>query len=193
VLAHFDDSSIVVYQAYRLAIARHALEKQEFGGPEFSFSRMSWIKPNFLWMMYRSAWATAEGQEMVLGVRISRTFFEEILRATVWSSPSPGSSEPRADWQTRLASSQVRLQWDPDHDPVGIKLERRAIQLGLRGEMLRAYGTSEVREIIDMTPLIAEQRAFTRCEDWPRLQTPVEAVYTPRDAAAGTNIGLEVL
>jgi hypothetical protein len=44
---------VVVYQAYKPSIAQFAVENQCLGGPDFSFNRMSWIKPNFLWMMYR--------------------------------------------------------------------------------------------------------------------------------------------
>jgi hypothetical protein len=55
ILACFDEESIVVYQAYSPAIGRFAARHGYFGG-EFSYSRMSWIKPNFLWMMYRSNW-----------------------------------------------------------------------------------------------------------------------------------------
>ena len=40
---------------------------------------MSWIKTNFLWMMYRSGWASKRNQEKVFAVRISRKGFEEIL------------------------------------------------------------------------------------------------------------------
>ncbi|GET40082.1 hypothetical protein MiSe_48900 [Microseira wollei NIES-4236] len=57
ILAQFDDESIVVYQAYRPAIGHFAASHGYFGG-EFSLNRMSWIKPNFLWMMYRSGWGT---------------------------------------------------------------------------------------------------------------------------------------
>lgn len=190
ILAHHDDSSVIVYQAYRPAIARFALDHGVFGGPEFSFSRMSWIKPNFLWMMYRSAWGTAEGQEMVLAIRLSRTFFEQVLRSAVSSSYAPGSDETRTEWRARLGSSQVRLQWDPDHDPSGARLPRRAIQLGLRGDMLHAYATSEIREIIDMTPFIADQRGNIRPERWGSLQTPVENAYTPADPSVAQSIGL---
>ena len=45
----------------------------------FSYSRMSWIKTNFLWMMYRCGWATKRNQERVLAIRITRQGFEEIL------------------------------------------------------------------------------------------------------------------
>ncbi len=191
ILAHADASTIVVYQAYLPAIAAFALKNGVLGGPEFSFSRMSWIKPNFLWMMYRSAWATSPGQETVLGLRISRTFFEHILRSAVPSSHTAYSQDSREQWQNRLASSQVRLQWDPDHDPSGGKLERRAIQLGLRGETLRAYATSELQELVDMTPLIVQQRANASRKLWPSLRTPIENVYLPEDQTVGVAIGLD--
>lgn len=50
-----------------------------FGGPDYKFERMTWIKTNFLWMMYRSGWATKPGQNRILAIRISRDGFEEIL------------------------------------------------------------------------------------------------------------------
>ena len=77
ILAHYDQESIVVYQAYKPSIGLHAVAEGKLGGPEFSFSRMSWIKPNFLWMMYRSGWGTKKGQEMTLGLRIKRSFFDQ--------------------------------------------------------------------------------------------------------------------
>jgi hypothetical protein len=180
-----------VYQAYRASIARFAIENGAFGGPEFSFSRMSWVKPNFLWMMYRSAWATSEGQEVVLGLRVGRKFFEHVLRSAVTSSHGPGATETRAEWQARLASADVRLQWDPDHDPSGKKVERRAIQLGLRGDTLRAYGKAELRQVIDMSPFIVEQRQHIAQDKWALLRTPAEAVYVPTDAGIGPIIGLD--
>jgi hypothetical protein len=67
VLAQYDDDAVVVYQAYRPSIGAFAAEHGYFGG-EFSLSRMSWIKPNFLWMMYRCGWARKEGQERVLAL-----------------------------------------------------------------------------------------------------------------------------
>src|SRR5215468_10342470 len=85
ILAQFDDESVVVYQAYRPAIGRFAAEHGYFGGP-FSLERMSWVKPNFLWMMYRCGWGTKEGQEVVLGLRIRRAFFEGLLFQAVPSS-----------------------------------------------------------------------------------------------------------
>src|ERR1043165_4803179 len=78
VMAQFDEETVVVYQAYRPSIGLFAAKHGYFGG-DFSLNRMSWIKPNFLWMMYRSGWATKEGQEVVLAVWIARATFDAIL------------------------------------------------------------------------------------------------------------------
>ncbi len=142
-------------------------------------------------MMYRSAWATSQGQEAVLAIRLSRSFFEQLLREAVASSHAADSGETREGWQARVRTSEVRLQWDPDHGPTGGKLERRALQLGLRGATLRAFATSEIREIVDMTPFVAEQRPHARREGWAELQTPVEDVYRLLDPAVGSNIGID--
>jgi hypothetical protein len=74
ILAQFDDRTVVVYQAYSSTIGLYAVEHGRFGG-DFSYARMSWIKPNFLWMMYRSAWGIKANQEITLALRIRREFF----------------------------------------------------------------------------------------------------------------------
>jgi Domain of unknown function (DUF4291) len=109
ILANFDAESIVVYQAYRPAIGRYAAEHQRFGG-EFSFARMSWIKTNFLWMMYRSGWATKPDQEVTLAIRIRRAGFDQLLREAVHSSFVADSYGDQAAWADAVARSSVRLQ-----------------------------------------------------------------------------------
>ena len=101
---------------------------------------MSWIKPNFLWMMYRSGWGTKEGQEITLALRLRRAFFDSLLGQAVPSTWDRERFASEAEWKRAVADSSVRLQWDPDHDPSGAKVERRALQLGLRGEVLEAFG-----------------------------------------------------
>ena len=125
-----DDASIVVYQAYRPAIADFAVKHQRFGG-EFSYHRMSWIKPNFLWMMFRAGWATKEGQERILAVRLRRGFFDDVLRDAVPSSFDPARHASHDDWKAAIETSDVRLQWDPDHDPSGRPLARRVVDDGV--------------------------------------------------------------
>lgn len=176
ILAHHDETSVIVYQAYRPSIGRYAIEHGRFGGPDYSFARMSWIKPNFLWMMYRCGWGLKEGQEIILGLRIRRTFFNKLLDAAVPSTFDASSHDTHQAWKDAVATSEVRQQWDPDHAPSGAKLPRRAIQLGLRGDLLRAFATTELLEVIDMTEFVAQQRAFAQ-DDNPKLMTPLESVF----------------
>src|SRR4051794_29690087 len=52
---------------------------------------MSWVKPNFLWMMYRSGWGAKEGQEVTLALRLRRQFFDALLAQAVPSLMGPRS------------------------------------------------------------------------------------------------------
>jgi hypothetical protein len=191
ILAHHDDHSVVVYQAYRPSIGRYAAEHGRLGG-EFSYSRMSWVKPNFLWMMYRSGWGTKENQEITLALRLRREFFESLLAQAVPSSWDRGMFSTEDEWSKAVARSSVRLQWDPDHHPSGTRLERRAIQLGLRGGVLEAFGQRELLEVIDLSDFVAEQRARLSSGGVASLATPRERVYLPADPAVVARLGLSV-
>src|SRR5690606_25469138 len=148
--------------------ARHG----HFGG-EFGLGRMSWIKPNFLWMMYRSGWGTKEGQEVTFAVRLRRDAFDEILGLAVHSSFVPEVYGTHGAWKEALAWSDVRLQWDPDHGPSGSPVERRAIQLGLRGEVLARYAREWLLDVQDISEFVREQRA--------NVKSPYEGLVTPRE------------
>jgi len=188
ILAQYDHDTIVVYQAYRSEIGTYAAKHGRFGDG-FSLSRMSWIKPNFLWMMYRSGWGTKEGQQVVLAVRLRRSGFDEVLAQAVHSSFDPlyGSNDR---WKKAVATSSVRLQWDPDHHPSGAKQERRAIQLGLEGPALRKYVEEFTVSIEDISPFVAEQRRFVEVKDWDSLLLPREAVYPVSDGEIARRLGV---
>jgi hypothetical protein len=191
ILASFDESSVIVYQAYRPSIGHYAIQHGRLGGADFSFSRMSWIKPNFLWMMYRSGWGTKDGQTVLLALRIRRNYFDSILAAAVPSSFDAADYPGREQWQQAVAASEVRLQWDPDHDPAGHPLQRRAAQLGLRGTSLAALAGPELLEVLDISGFAAAQYAHVRNGEWQNLETPVERVYVPADPAIARRIGLD--
>lgn len=188
ILAQYDVDSIVVYQAFHRDIAEQAVKHGRFVAP-FSFQRMSWIKPNFLWMMYRSGWATKPNQEAVLAVRLRRAAFDEILQLAVHSSFIPEAYDSEASWRSAVATSSVRLQWDPDHAPNGDPLDRRAIQLGMRGETLRKYAMDWIVAIEDITDFVRDQAAFVSNRD--ALQTPKENVYPVADAEVARKLGLD--
>jgi hypothetical protein len=189
ILAQFTDDAVVVYQAYRPAIGHYAARHKVFGGA-FSLNRMSWIKPNFLWMMYRSGWGTREGQEVTLAIWLQRAAFDDILRQAVPASFAPAVYADEAAWKRAVAQSSVRLQWDPDHAPDGGALERRAIQLGLRGDVLTQYARAWIVDIEDISDFVAEQRPMAQVGDHARLMTPREEVYPISDPEIATRIGV---
>jgi hypothetical protein len=189
ILASYDETSVVVYQAYRPSIGRFAATNGWFGG-DFSLSRMSWIKPNFLWMMYRSGWGTKEGQEVTLAVRIRREAFDRILAGAVPSSHDPELFASREAWRNAVASSNVRVQWDPDHDPIGTPVDRRAVQLGLRGDVLARYAREWIVSIEDISDFVASQRENARDFRERDLRVPLERVYPVTDPKTMRRLGL---
>lgn len=175
ILAQFDESSIVVYQAYCPAIGKFAATQGYFGG-EFSFERMSWIKPNFLWMMYRSGWGTKVNQEITLAIWLKRSAFDDILALAVHSTFVPEIYASETEWKKAVQRSNVRLQWEPDHNPSGTRLARRAIQLGLRGDVLKAYAKDWIIHIEDISAFVQQQRQNIT-SDCTQLIAPREKVY----------------
>lgn len=185
ILAQFDHESVVVYQAYRPSIGHFAAQHGWFGG-DFKLTRMSWIKPNFLWMMYRSGWGTKEDQEVVLAVRIQRVAFDLILSQAVSSRFHPERYPTEEAWKQAVASSEVRLQFDPDHDPSGASVARRAIQLGLRGATLARYAEEWIVSIEDISEFVREQRQNAITGQYSKLLTPKEDVYPVADIAGNS-------
>ncbi|MEJ1239700.1 DUF4291 domain-containing protein [Chryseolinea sp. T2] len=192
IIGYQNDSSIVVYQAYKRSTADFAAKNQVFGGDGFSYNRMSWIKPNFLWMMFRCGWAEKEGQEGVLAITLSKTFFLEILSKAIISSFNTDYYSDQNKWKEDLSNADVRLQWDPDHDALGNKITRRAIQLGLKGEMLERYGKSEIISIRDITPFVVEQKKLLDYGNTQALVVPHETIFQIDDANLATRIGIRL-
>jgi hypothetical protein len=190
ILAQYDAETIIVYQAYRPSIGRYAIENGKFGG-DFSYSRMSWIKPNFLWMMYRSGWGTKEGQEVTLGLRLRRQFFDDILAQAVASSFDQSDCATHEEWRLAVSNSSARLQWDPDHDPAGRAVSRRAIQVGLRGPMLETLGRRELLEVIDLTEFVTVQRDRLASGELTQLRIPVERRYVPDAPSTAQRLRLD--
>jgi hypothetical protein len=191
IIAQFDDNTVVVYQAYRSSIGRFAAAHGGFGGDEFSLNRMSWIKPNFLWMMYRCGWATKPDQEVVLAVWLRRRAFDTILAQAIHSSFVPHLYDDEAAWKAAGAHADVRLQWDPDHSPSGQPLERRAIQLGLRRAALEHYARDWITRIEDITNFVSAQRPHSVPTGHKTLLVPYEAVYPISDAQVARRLGID--
>ncbi|MFG2737079.1 DUF4291 domain-containing protein [Streptomyces carpaticus] len=166
--ADHDAATIVVYQAYSPAIADAALRAGRFV-PPFSFHRMTWIKPSFLWLMHRSNWGRKPGQERILAVRMTREGWEEALSRAVLTTADPAE----------VARAAVHVQWDPERSPRGAALNHYSIQVGVGRSVLRAYTDDWTVSLTDLTPQVRKAAALLRAgrAAQARLLLPGERVY----------------
>lgn len=189
IMAQYDENKIIVYQAYRPEIGLFAAENQFFGGP-FSFNRMTWIKPNFLWMMYRNGWGQKEGQEITLAIHLKLNAFERYINEVVYSTFKPELYQSKEKWQDQIKSSNARLQWDPDHNPYGAKLERKAIQVGLRNDLIKSFSKDDLVEVEDISGFVKEQLEHVKSKRLDLLKTPKEKPFRFRNQALNKKLEL---
>jgi len=189
VRAVFSESAITVYQAYPVQIAERAVAAGTFVAP-FKVDRMTWVKPSFLWMMYRSGWARKEGQERVLAVEISRDGFEWALSRAALSHYEPGTYDSRECWAAVRDASPVRVQWDPERSLTLAPLGHRAVQVGLSGEAVTRYLDQWISGITDVTSLARRVHAALAAGDTGAAVAllPAERPY-PLPAAIRARIG----
>ncbi|MDE6052720.1 MAG: DUF4291 domain-containing protein [Lachnospiraceae bacterium] len=152
VFARYDKQCIRVYQAYNAAIAKEAVALQTFG-KNFNLDRMTWIKPSFLWLMYRSNWGTKKDQECILALDIYRSEFDTLLEKAVLTSPD-SASYTGEQWERVFRETTVYCQWDPDRNMNGNAIDRAAIQIGIKGNSVRELLDKGICRIEDLTPLV---------------------------------------
>ncbi|MBM7171318.1 DUF4291 domain-containing protein [Streptomyces sp. G44] len=173
------DSTITVYQAYAREIGGPAARTGRFPAA-WKRDRMTWIKPSFLWMMYRCGWATKPDQQTVLAVEITREGFDWALRHACLSHYIRGGAHPdQAAWKEALRRCPARVQWDPERDLHLSPLPHRSLQLGLSGEASRRYADEWTVSITDVTDLAHAVHARVRDHDLTaaRALLPDERVY----------------
>ncbi|MFE6222763.1 DUF4291 domain-containing protein [Streptomyces sp. NPDC057854] len=166
--ADYDARTIVVYQAYAPVIADAALRAGRFVAP-FSFHRMTWIKPSFMWLMHRSNWARKPGQERILGVRITREGWEEALARAVLTTADPAA----------VAQAAVHVQWDPERSQRGAALNHYSIQVGIGRHLIRTFTDDWIVGLTDLTPQVRKASALMQSGHSAKAQRlfPAERVY----------------
>ncbi|MEV6523664.1 DUF4291 domain-containing protein [Longispora sp. NPDC051575] len=183
--ARHTPDTITVYQAYPPEIAEPALAAGRFVAP-FKRERMTWIKPSFLWMMYRCGWATKPGQERVLAIEISRAGFEWALEHSCLSHFDRDHHPSREDWTRQLRASPVRIQWDPERALNLAPLPHRSLQVGLSGEAVTRYIDEWTVDIRDVTALTTQIHRRVLAGDAPAATAllPEEPAYPLPDRVA---------
>jgi hypothetical protein len=175
--ARHTPTTVTVYQAYAPALGGPAARDGRFP-PAWKRDRMTWIKPSFLWMMYRCGWGLKEGQQTVLAVEITRAGLEWALRNACLSHYTPALHPDRAGWKRELARAPARVQWDPERDTHGRALPYRSLQLGLTGDTARRYADEWTVSITDVTGLAREIHDTVRAGG-PHSVEAVERLLPP--------------
>lgn len=177
--AHYNQEVITVYQAYNKNIALPAIKNNRFE-PPFSFNRMTWIKPSYLWLMERSNWAQKSNQTYILGIQIRRSAWERALSLGVLTHPDKNIYASGLEWEKAFAAAPVHIQWDPERNLRGTKLQVRSIQVGISRALIEEYNQTWIESITDLTPLtkkIHQLRKAGKYKEAKRL-LPQERVYS---------------
>ena len=175
--AVYTENTIRVYQAYNEVIAKEAVKIGTFG-PGFKLDRMTWIKPSFLWMMYRCGWGTKENQEHILAIDMRREAFDFIVQNAVVSTYNSNMDISYEEWKEQIKKSDIRCQWDPERDLYGQPLGYRSIQLGLRGEAVRKYVNEWIVDMTDITDYVKKLRMQKDAKNDISALLPKEEIYT---------------
>ena len=175
--AVYTEDTIRVYQAYNKDIASEAVQNGTFG-EKFKLDRMTWIKPSFLWMMYRCGWGTKENQEHILAIDMKREAFDFIVQNAVISTYNSNMDISYEEWKEQIKKSDIRCQWDPERDLYGQPLGYRSIQLGLRGEAVRKYVNEWIVDITDITDYVKKLKMQKDAKNDISALLPKEEIYT---------------
>jgi hypothetical protein len=188
--AWFDAGEVSLWQAYGQAIAAPALAAQRFV-PPFRLGRMTWVKPSFLWMMYRSGWARKPQQERVLRIVVTREGFDWMLAHAVPTRHVATLHPSEEAWREASRTAAVLVQWDPERDLHLQPRPFRTIQLGLRGEAVERYVGAWIRRIEDATALAHRIAGLVAQgdEEAAAALLPPEAPY-PAPSAPGLELSV---
>lgn len=173
IYAYYNREHIRVYQAYNKQIAEQAVSLQTFGN-NFSLNRMTWIKPSFLWLMYRSNWGTKKNQEYILALDIYREAFDSLLERAVLTSPEEHNS---GSWEKDFKETTVYCQWDNDRSISGKALNRYAIQIGIKSDILKDFISSGIYKITDLTPSVKKWNEQRKSGKTDLKNFPAEKIY----------------
>lgn len=165
--AQYDDTSITVYQAYSDGIATAAVKHQKLNAsPAFSLTRMTWIKPSWAWMLYRSGYSYKDSrQTRILALKITHEAFQGLLRkAVIAHRGSHNSTSGNSEKTSKELSSdptRVRVQWDPERTVRLGRLNYRSIQIGIPGALVPDF-VDGIVAIEDVTEVARELKSTLR-------------------------------
>ncbi len=103
--------------------------------------------------------------------------FISILKQAIPTAFDPNIFTNEHQWRSILDRNEVRYQWDPDRDLFLQKLSRRAIQIGIEGDIVKNYVDRWIIAIEDVTGLAANIRNAVNNKSKELPPIPDESIY----------------
>jgi len=171
----WDAEGVYFYQAFNHEIADWAVEHQGFGGPAFNPARMTWIKPSFAWVLYRSGYGHKHSQHRILKVKLPHSAVASLLSQCACKHAGGGTLG--------------RVQWDPARDLMEAdgreprRCRGRAIQIGLKGRLSELYvrSATSIEDVTELSHRVGEAHQDTtkRAIEALKPELPHERPYMP--------------
>ena len=180
IFADFDDEGIFVYQAFKPKIVDVAVKLGTFG-KGFGLDRITWIKPSLCWVIRRTKYGTKNRMQAVARIKISHAAFKEILNQSIETHWNEALFPQQKNWQSTINNSDVIHQWDPERDIVGRRLNRQAIQIGIRGEVIKKYVSHYIIGVEDISDLVHEIGKVKKSGSNKYPEMPIEKEYQVSD------------
>lgn len=176
--ALYDTRYIAVYAAFSPSIADVAIKSQKLL-PPFTYDRMTWIKPSYLWLMYRSEWGQKDNMQRILRIWLKKTDWETALSEAILTTPEAHVYNDAKKWRKQLDKARIRVQWDPERDIKNNHQSFKSIQVGITAALSETYAKKWITKIEDVTPLTHQLRSLVYARQFEQALPllPKEQVY----------------
>ncbi|XP_045210189.2 uncharacterized protein LOC123561709 [Mercenaria mercenaria] len=127
-----------------------------------------WMQFSYLPKMYGCEWGKSyRPHARIMAVQIKKEGFDEIFRLY-------------ADERIHNRSiGDVAIEWAPDPSPMGKRLRRSFIRIGVRRDVLRLFEKYWLLNITDITSFVSRQGRCAQGGQLSCIWTPIVRVYIP--------------
>lgn len=120
---------------------------------------MTWIKPSWLWVNYRSGYSIKDAKQTnILALKMIHDNFQKLLSEAVVTHGSALTNEEK--------KRPVRVQWDPERGPGLEVLPYRSFQIGIGPALSRKWAEEWIVSIEDVTEHALRLKVEASKETW---------------------------
>lgn len=151
---------VLGFQAHGEAVADDLLA-HGMGSPDcraWRLDRTTRLRLSLPSLLARTDWGRRPGRERILGVRLSRSGFDAMLRSAVLAENAPAVYASPAAFRLATRFAGVLVQWHDDVDPNGDVLPWQTPRFALRDHALRAFTHEWVVGLVDLTTWVRQHR-----------------------------------